>query len=255
MNLRNIAKLFNLGDCCVVGEKGSGKDMLVANVIARRKLPYVSNVKYDRKGVPLDYYEFDYSKLDVSGNTYKDFINDTLKPYEYPYPVGADVYISDVGVYFPAQYCNELNKEYKNLAVLLALSRHLGFRVHTNCQNLGRIYDKIREHARRYIMCLKCRVIPLGKKNQLVIQKIRVYEKYQSCADNIPKLHLPFTAYISGDITMCRLYKLNYEIQHGKINEYTLIYFNRSNYDTHIFKQKLSPKESDFLEMLKKTDI
>lgn len=234
-----IKTYYEKGDVCVVGEKGAGKDMFTANIIARRKLDYVSNTEYQRKGkIPLKRYALDFAALDVGGNTYKEFISGDVKYYEYPYPIGCDVYISDVGVYLPSQYCNELNRDYKNLATLCALSRQLGFRIHTNCQNIGRIYDKIREQSRTYITALGCKVIPIGK-TQLVIQKIRISEKYESCANNVPMLKLPWYVKIGSDRTMAMLYKLNYQIQHGKITEHTLIYFNKSNYNTNIFKDML----------------
>lgn len=234
-----IKKYYEKGDVCVIGEKGSGKDMLTANIIAERKLPYVSNTEYKRKGkIPLTFYQLDFSKINVGENTYKDFISGDIKYYEYPYPIGCDIYISDVGVYLPSQYCNELNRDYKHLATLTALSRQLGFRIHTNCQNLNRIYDKLREQSRTYITCLGCKVIPIGK-TQLIIQKIRISEKYQSAIDNVPRLKLPLYMRIGKDKTLARLYALNYQIQHGIIEEYTLIYINKSDYDTTVFRSML----------------
>lgn len=248
MTLQKLAKkYFEKGDCCVVGEKGAGKDMLFGNIICTRRLDYVGNVEYKRKGkkIPIKRYELDFSKIDVGGNTYKDFINGNIKPYTYPYPHGCDIYISDCGVYLPSQYCNELNRDYKFLATLAALLRQLGTaHLHTNCQNLGRVYDKIREHSRTYITCLKCKVIPIGKQ-QLVIQKIRVSEKYDSCANNVPKLTLPLWAYFGRDKLMAKLYKLNYDIQHGKIDEYTLVYFNKCDYDTNVFRTILRGENNE----------
>lgn len=240
MTFRKLIKEhYEKGDVCVVGEKGSGKDMLTGNIIARRKRDYVSNVEYQRKGIiPLKRYELDFEKLNVVENTYKDFISGDVKYYEYPYPIGCDVYISDVGVYLPSQYCNELNRDYKHLATLSALSRQLGFRIHTNCQNINRIYDKLREQSRSYITCLWCKVLPFGKK-QLVIQKIRISSKYESCLNNVPMLHLPMHLYFGRDRILTTLHKLNYEIQHGKITEHTMVYFNQSKYNTNIFKDML----------------
>lgn len=240
MNIRHIKKLYEKGDVTLVGEKGAGKDMLVGNVIARRKLDYVSNVDYPKKyGLQYVRYPLDFDKLNVGENTYKDFISGNINAYKYPYPIGTDVYISDAGVYLPSQFCNELNRDYKHLATLMALSRHLGFSVHTNCQNINRVYDKIREQSRTYITALKCRVIPIFR-HQIVIQKVRIYEKYDSCANNVPALKLPLWAYMGGDAMMARLYKLNYKVQHGEIKERTLIYLNRCSYNTHIFREILA---------------
>ena len=53
MNMRKIVKLFEQGNVCVVGLRGCGKDMLFANVIARRRQPYVSNTDYHCKKSPF----------------------------------------------------------------------------------------------------------------------------------------------------------------------------------------------------------
>lgn len=242
MNIQTIVKrYYEKGNVCVVGERGKGKDMLTANVIAVRNLEYISNTEYQKKkGIPLKWNKLDFKAIDCGGNTYKDFIEGTIKPYTYPYPMGVDVYISDVGVYLPSQYCNELNRDYKQIPTFMALSRQLGeCNVHINLQTLNRAWDKLREQSRTYITCLGCKVIPIGKK-QLVIQKIRIHEKYQSCLDNVPKLRLPWYVKFGKDKMMARLYKLNYEIQHGKIEEHYLIYFNKSKYDTHVFRSILA---------------
>lgn len=240
MTIENIIKLFEKGNVCVCGEIGKGKDMLFANVITRRNLAYISNVEYKKKrGLPLEYHKLDFTKINCGENTYRNFMDDNVKKYVYPYPLGTDVYISDVGVYMPSQYCNELNKDYRYVPTFCALIRHVSeAHMHINVQNLNRAWDKLREMSRTYITCLGCKVIPLGK-NQLVIQRIRIYEKYESCLNNVPKLRLPWYINFGADRLLARLYKLNYEIQHGVIKERTLVYVNKSSYDTHIFRQKL----------------
>lgn len=239
--MKKIVKLFNEGNVCVTGERGAGKDMLFANVIARRQLGYISNCEYaKKKGVPLDYYPLDFSQLDCGGNTYDDFVKGTLKPYVYPYPLGVDVYITDVGVYFPSQYCGELNKQYKQVPTFMALSRHLGqCNVHINVQALNRAWDKLREQSRTYVTCLRCRVLNVFGK-QLVIQRVRIYERYESCVANVPPLRLPLGVKLGKDKMLAKLYGLNYDISHGRIVERTLVYFNKSSYDTHIFRSMLA---------------
>ena len=240
MSILKIVKLFEKGNVCVCGERGKGKDMLFANVVARRNLPYISNTAYEKNsGIQIDGYPLDFKKIDCGGNTYKNFLEGNILPYKYPYPLGVDVYIADVGVYMPSQFCNELNRDYKQIPEFMALSRHLGeCNVHINVQNLNRAWDKLREQSRTYITCLGCKVFKIGKR-QLVIQRVRLYEKYQSCLDNVPKLKLPWYIHLGADKLLAKLYKLNYEIQHGKIKEMTLIYWNKSSYDTHIFRTML----------------
>lgn len=238
--MKKIVKLFEQGNVCVCGERGAGKDMLFSNVVARRRLEYISNCEYPRKkGLQPEFHRLDFSKIDCGGNTYADFMSGNVKPYKYPYPLGVDVYISDVGVYMPSQFCNELNRQYKEIPTFMALSRQLGeCNVHINVQNLNRAWDKLREQSRTYITCLKCRVIPIGKR-QLVIQRVRLYESYQSCIANVPVLKLPLWARFGKDKLMAKLYKLNYQISHGKINERTLVYWNKSDYNTHIFREMM----------------
>lgn len=215
--------------------RGSGKDMLTANVITRRAKPHVSNCPYRDDTIP-----FIYSSIDI-GNSYKDFIQGTVKPYVYPYPDGTDIYLSDCGVYFPSQYCNELNRDFKSLPAFLALSRHLGqCNVHTNAQDIGRPWDKLREQQDTYIMCLSCKVI--GK---LVIQRIRIYENYEACKARVHpcRIKKPFLCFDRDRLLQIQMYLDNFANSHGKITEHTLIYINRSTYDTRFFKTLLSPEK------------
>lgn len=222
----------------VCGERGTGKDMLFGNVIARRRSKaYIGNTDYVIKNklyIPLEI-----SNLHIS-NDYRNFLTDNIKKFTYKYPDGIDIYLADCGVYFPSQYCNELNRDYKDITAFLALSRHLGdCNVHTNCQALNRVWDKLREQSHTYISCQWCKVLklPLIKK-PLVIQRIRIYERYQSALDNIA----PFRAPFSMDKGKRELYaqsKVNYLNAHGSIKTRTLIYFNKCNYDTRHFKEVL----------------
>lgn len=69
MSIKKIIKLYENGNVSVSGNCGSGKDLLQANVIVRRKKPYVSNVNYGG-----EFYALDFTKLDC-GSNYEDFIN------------------------------------------------------------------------------------------------------------------------------------------------------------------------------------
>lgn len=206
--------------------------MLMSNVIIRRHLPYVSNVDYGGVHHDLDFYA-----LSCGKNTYVNFITQELNKYEYPYPDKTDVYISDVGVYMPSQFCNELNRKYPYMATFSALSRHVGLcNVHINVQNLNRAWDKLREQSDIYIACQWCKVI-FGK---IVIQKVTVYDRYQSCVDRIPTWSIkPRLLAKGGERAQIRMQKDLYYAAHGKIKNYLLIYINRSTYDTRIFKTML----------------
>lgn len=233
MTIKRIAKWFARETVCVVGRKGTGKDVLFGNVIARRKKPYISNTDYGGEYKPLEL-----EKLMCGGNTYKDFINDTLKPYTYPYEDETDVYIADVGVYFPSQYCNELNRDYKQIPVFEALSRHLGkANLHFNVQNLNRAWDKLREHSDLYIRCRLCKVL-FGK---IVIQIVTVYDKYESCVNKVAPFRLKLPLFANKEMRlMADIQRQNYRNTHGQVKTFLLVYWNKSKHDTRAFKEMLA---------------
>lgn len=237
MRLRRVIKFFEEGNVSICGLKGRGKDMLMANVVIRRKLPYISNMDYGG-----EHYDLDFKLLDLGGNTYKDFLNSTVKYYRYPYPDKTDIYISDAGVYFPAQYCNELNRDYKNLPAFAALSRHIGnCAVHTNSQALSRVWDKWREQSDIYILCRRCFYV-CG----LVFQRITIYDKYQSALDRQQPLRIPLPVFANKEMKLNRKIQLaQFEAAHGSIKSAWLIYRNKSNYDTRRFKSILEEGEKN----------
>lgn len=239
MPLYFTKKLFDKHSVSVSGAKGAGKDMLFANVIARRKAKYyISNTDYclkRKKWLKLNLQAF------MTGNNYNNFIRGQLKFYIHKYPDKVDVYLADCGIYFPAQYNGELNRDYKEFPTFMALSRQLGeCYVHTNCQAPNRVWDKIREQSDRFVQCLWCRVL-FGK---IVIQKIRIYERYDSYVSQIQ----PFRS--AGGISKDRRnsefeQRVKYINTHGKINERILIYWNKSRYNTRMFRDLLAGGEYD----------
>lgn len=233
MTINSIKRLFQNYSCAVFGSKGTGKDVLMGNVIARRKLPYVSNTNFGYKYIP-----YDTKKIACGDNTYKNFIEGNIKPYRFPYEDFTDLYIADIGVYFPSQYCNELNRDYKNIPVFEALSRHLGCsKLHYNTQNLARAWDKIREQCDMYIKCLSCNVLFGGK---VVIQRVRIYEKYSSAVEGALPWRIKLPLFMSKEMRLqWKLAKQKYDNQYGYITERTLIYWNKSKHDTRAFKRML----------------
>lgn len=239
MGIRKIVKMFNNNSVSICGKKGRGKDMLTANVIARRrKKYYISNVDY--KVRKSKWIKFNPALLRI-GNTYDTFLRNKIKTYIYPYPDGTDIYISDCGVYFPSQYCGELNRDYKDIPTFMALSRQLGdCYVHTNAQNLNRVWDKIREQSDMYISCQWCKVF--GK---IVVQKVRVYEKYESAVANVPPCRIKVPLFNNDRRQRAQIEREHYYCTHGKIKTYILIYWNKSKYDTRLFKTILEEGVDD----------
>lgn len=234
MRFKKIRKLFEEGNVCVVGLRRRGKDMLFANVVSRRKLPYISNTDY--KASCSRFYPLELDKLDCGKNTYQNFIEGNLNYYSFPYPDGTDVYIGDCGVYFPAQYCNELNKRYGYISTFMALSAQLGkCNVHVNCQNLNRIYDKLREQCDTYVTCNRC-IYLFG----FVIETVTIYDKYESCANRVEPFRMRLPLFAKKEMkNLLLIEKEKYRLQHGSIRRGTLFFFNRSKYNTRIFKEIL----------------
>lgn len=232
MRFKKIIKYFEDGNVMICGMKGRGKDLLMSNVAVRRKLPYVSNIDYGGER-----FELDFDLIDCGKNTYENFISGNVYYYSYPYPDGTDIYISDCGVYFPAQYCNELNKKYPYLPVTYSLIRHVGnARIHTNSQSLARCWDKMREQSDLYILCRRCFYLP----GDIVIQFITVYERYESALDRQRPLKLPVPLLASSEAKMsARIMQEQYRAAHGLIRNGILIYKNISSYNTRQFKEIL----------------
>lgn len=230
--MRKIIKLFEDGNVCVYGLRGRGKDLLMSNVAVRRKLPYVCNVDYG--GLHNEFHPDDFN---CGYNSYKNFIDECLNKYVYPFPDGTDVYISDAGIYFPAQYCNELNRDYKYFPTFFGLSRHVGkANVHTNAQNLARIWDKIREQSDTYILCNWSKVL-FGR---FVIQHVTLYDKYDSALNKMLPFSVTPPLFASRDaITNLRIQKQMYECKHGHIKHRLLFYIHKSNYNDRHFKEVL----------------
>lgn len=228
--MRKIIKLFKKGNVSVCGLKGAGKDMLFANVVMRRKKPYISNTDYGG-----EFIKFDPDQLNPK-NTWRNFMTRKLNRYVYPFEDGIDFYIADGGVYMPSQYQGELCKEYSHIPVFMALSRHLGdANVHYNVQNLNRMWDKIREQSDTYIRCIWCKVFF----KKIVLQKVIIYEKYESAVNRVPPFRLRRPLINPDRLQQWEIQNANYEIAHGKVKPRILIYRNRSTYNTRIFKEML----------------
>lgn len=238
MGLKKIIKLFNQGNVCVSGLRGTGKDLLFGNVIARRKSDYIANFNYGCKSV---YHHLDFDDLNIR-NTFRNFLSNDIHYYVYPYPDKADIYVSDAGVYFPSQYSSLLDRDYSSFTNFQALSRHLGdCNFHFNAQNVNRVWNKIREQSDIYINCNRC----ICLFNKFVIQVVTVYDKYDSIVARVePYRHIKAptfadrqtrTEYLARDEVLYRQFTNSY----GVIKRHLLIYFNKANYDTRFFKNYL----------------
>jgi hypothetical protein len=118
----------------------------------------------------------------------------------------------------------------------MALSRQLGLcNVHCNSQYIGRVWDKLREQGDVYIKCNFCKVL-FGK---LVVQKVTIYEKYESCANNVMPLRLRVSIFNKNAKPFAQIEKTKFLNANGKIKPMLLIYFNKGKYNTRAFKDML----------------
>lgn len=256
MFLKSFIKQYYLnGNVCTVGLRGRGKDMLTANIIALRKAPYISNCNYNCKLAP--YIPLQFTKLDIKNN-WRNLVSGNIVPYDYPYPEGCDIYISDASVYFPAQYFVELNKEFQNFSGFQSLSRHLGdCNIHVNCQNLNRIWDKLREQSDTYVMCNSCFVFPrLLKffKSRWVLQVVTCYDNATACENRV-KPFKPLPMPLSNKNGQRELIKAKneelkraFEEKNGTVKRHLLFYKNKSQYDTRLFKNILKGDKKSLYE-------
>ena len=144
---------FRRCNVMVFGKKGSGKDVLFAHVIALRGEKHYSNIPYDDNTEVIELCE-----INAGDNTFEDCINGVIEKFDPRFAENCDIYVSDVGIYFPNTLNDKLDKLYPSMPVFMALSRHLyNNNVHTNCQALGRPWKKIREQADCYIQVLRTR--------------------------------------------------------------------------------------------------
>lgn len=236
MRFKKICKIFNKGNVCVTGLRGTGKDVLFGNVIARSKKSYISNLDYTED---TRYLKFDFEKLNLGENTYNDILLNNIKEYVFPYPKGCDIYLSDAGVYFPSQYCNQLNNKYPYMPSYMALSRQVSHNnFHLNVQNLNRSWDKLREQSDIYIRCLSCKVI-FG----IVFQKIIIYDMYDACLRRVKPCRVKVRLFDNKQVRTQKLLHIdNFDEKNGNVKSAFLIYKNKSKHDTYFF-EKLFRKE------------
>ena len=225
---KRLLDYFKESSCIVYGAKGKGKDLIFQKVIyMKRNKPYYSNVNYG-----YQYYKEPIVNLSVYPNTFKKFINYKIdlinKNDKYE---GIDYYISDAGVYLPAQYNGELNKRYQSLPIYYALSRHLyNSNIHMNTQFLGRAWNMLREQADKFIKA--CGKIKLGN---WIFVKVMFYDRYESAMANILPMKRPplFNKYYKAEYEQ---YMSTYgEIKKGLF----LIRINDIRYDTRVFHKLL----------------
>lgn len=219
-----LLQYFDKSSVIVYGAKGKGKDLIFQKIIyMKRKKAYYSNINYG-----YAYYKEPIRNLSVAPNTFKKFINNDIKVInKNPDYEGIDYYISDAGVFLPAQYNGELNKQYQSLPIYYALSRHLyNSNIHMNTQFLGRAWNMLREQADKFIKA--CGTIKIGG---YIFVKCMFYERYETAMSNILPMKKP--------PLLNKYYKAQYEQYNSTYGEIKkglfLIKTKHIRYDTRVF--------------------
>lgn len=169
-----LLEAFDFGNVLVFGRKRHGKDLIFAHVIAMRGEKHYANIPYDENTEvrPL-------SDLNVGDNTFKDFINDTVRPFTPNFEEGYDFWISDGGIYLPCHYDKELDNQYPGMPIFFALSSQLyDMNVHLNSQAVERPWKKLKEQADLFIQAL--RTTPHG---EYLYVKTVWYDKLNNAAN------------------------------------------------------------------------
>ena len=168
---RYLVSEFRRCNVLVFGKKGTGKDLIFAHVISLRGEKHYANIPYDYNTEVIELYE-----VAAGDNTFVDCVNGTVRPFTPRFEEGFDVYMSDLGIYFPSSLYVLLDKLYPSLPVDMALSRQLyNSNRHGNCQALERPWIKIREQADSYIQTLG--TVEVG---DYLFVHIRCYDTYEN---------------------------------------------------------------------------
>lgn len=221
-----IASKFKRSNIIVFGRKGSGKDLIFQKVINLSKKPHLANMVYNEKTQIIDV-----GDLNVSPNTYEDFIDGTVqKTHYYKQYNKSDVYISDAGVILPSQYDSKLDKKYPSLPILYALSRQAyQMNCHVNTQALNRVWKKLREQADGYFKALMTISLPF-----MLYTKVRYFEEYQSADANL----LPFKKTLMNKDA--NALKKQYDATNGKVIDMWICQRKKMiKYDTYYFRKVL----------------
>lgn len=170
--------LWNFKRCNVIvyGKKGTGKDLVFNYVINKRNEAYYSNISYSEHTKSRIFHKIGLKEVSCEPNDYNAFVNDKIEKTPHLLKEGANIYISDIGVFLPSYMDSTLYKKFPSMPIFYALSRHLyNTNVHCNTQNLERGWKALREQADYYVRCLRT-----YKVFGLLITKVITYESYES---------------------------------------------------------------------------
>lgn len=230
-NFKSLVRGFQLENYAIGGLRGTGKDLLMSNALARYKNidSYISNVDYKLKG--KNFIPFNALNFDIKNN-YDNFLTNNINKYVYPYNDKIPIYVSDAQLYFPSAYESDLKKKYSGLVNFMPLSRHLGnTQMIVNSQAFNLVWDKIRVQCDRYILCMSCSYI-FG----FVFMNVRIYENYDSFIGRVPPYRKPINLLSNKKKVDIDLHKVSYDATYGIIKRKKLFFINKSHYDSRFMK-------------------
>lgn len=227
-----IKRAFIEGNVIVSGRKRYGKDILFQAVIRWRKEKYLANIDYGGK-----YQHLDLKELELTPNTYDNFINGDVKKVEKnPYFEKHDIYISDGGIYLPSQADSKLHKTYPSMPITYALTGHMWANgIHINAQRLERIWKSLREQADYFIRIRKrCLKLPF-----VFVVFTTEYEKYESAKQELN----PLSSRLFNKFSKAEMDK--YKAQNGFIkNGFIIVPKSYLKYDTRAFHKIIFGEEA-----------
>lgn len=223
-----IVNAFEDGNVIVFGKKGKGKDLIFNKVINTRGKNCYSNIQFNKEYCTIK----SIKEFSVEPNTFESLLEDKVKIIPKNLKEETDYYISDGGIFLPSQYSNILCKNYPSLPIYYALSRHLtNSNIHINTQYLGRVWDKLREQADKYIKADGTKCI-FG----FLITKFVYYEKYDTAMSNVS----PYKSTGLFKSSESRAEEEKHLATYGEIKEgYIIQHKRRAVYDSRYFHLKM----------------
>lgn len=222
-----LVECFEKDNVIVFGLKGHGKDCIFNKSINVRNKPCYANIPYNKELCVVR----DIQNFSVSPNTFENVLNNDVKIVKKFNKESTDLYISDGGIFLPSQYSNTLIKKYPSLPIYYALNRHLtNSNIHINSQYLGRIWDKLREHAGYYIKAVKTTYL-FG----FLITEFIVYDRYDSAMSQLE----PYVATGLFTHSESRANREDFLAKHGNITRYYIIqHKSKIYYKSRYFHEK-----------------
>lgn len=216
---RWLKEQFSLCNVIVFGKKRTGKDLLFAHVIYLRDDKHYANIPYNDNTEVIELKD-----ISVGDNDFLSIIENKIEKISRRFDLGKDIYLSDAGIFFPSQYYQILDKQFKGMPITFAICGHLfQNNIHLNCQELTRVWDKLREQADCYI-----RVLGNEWHGSYVLVNAITYTDYNAANRGI----LPPAAKSERELA-------EFQSQHGEVVYRTFrIYEKELEYNTHYFATK-----------------